>query len=219
MGVSATRTTNGLFLSEQKYANEILDRASMTNCKPASILADLPAKFDGYGPLVQNPTLYCSLTGAIQYLIFTRLDITYAVQQIFLYIHDPRERHFIALKCILQYIRGTSDHGIQIFTSPSRDIIAYSDANWASWPGHQALYLCYCGFLGHNHLSWSSKRHHTASRSSVEAEYRGVANVVAETCWIRNLLLELHYSPHHATIVYCDNVSAVFMSSILLQHQ
>ncbi|GKA41842.1 ribonuclease H-like domain-containing protein [Tanacetum coccineum] len=41
-----------------------------------------------------------------------------------------------------------------------------------------------------------------------EAEYRGVANVVAETTWIRNLLRELHASLFTATIVYCDNVSA-----------
>nr|GEV05761.1 hypothetical protein [Tanacetum cinerariifolium] len=46
----------------------------------------------------------------------------------------------------------------------------------------------YCVFLGNNLLSWSSKRQHAISRSSAEAEYRGIANVVAETAWIRNLL-------------------------------
>ncbi|GKD53738.1 ribonuclease H-like domain-containing protein, partial [Tanacetum coccineum] len=47
----------------------------------------------------------------------------------------------------------------------------------------------------------------TLSRSSVEAEYRGVANVVAETAWIRNLLRELHAPLFTATLVYCDNIS------------
>nr|GFB99491.1 ribonuclease H-like domain-containing protein [Tanacetum cinerariifolium] len=47
-------------------------------------------------------------------------------------------------------------------------------------------------FAGDNLLSWSSKRQHTISRFSAEAEYRGVANVVAETAWLRNLLRELH---------------------------
>nr|GFD44456.1 ribonuclease H-like domain-containing protein [Tanacetum cinerariifolium] len=45
----------------------------------------------------------------------------------------------------------------------------------------------------------------TLSRSSAEAEYRGVANAVAETCWIQNLLRELHTPLSSATIVYCDN--------------
>ncbi|GKE72819.1 ribonuclease H-like domain-containing protein, partial [Tanacetum coccineum] len=57
------------------------------------------------------------------------------------------------------------------------------------------------------------------SRSSAEAEYRGVANAVAETCWLRNLLRELHTPLSSATLVYCDNVSAVYLSSNLVQHQ
>lgn len=66
---------------------------------------------------------------------------------------------------------------------------------------------------------WSSKHHNTTSRSNVEAEYRGVANVVAETCCIHNLFLKLHYKPAKATIVYCDNVSAFYMSYNLVHHQ
>jgi hypothetical protein len=66
-------------------------------------------------------------------------------------------------------------------------------------------------FLGNNLLSWSSKRQPTLSRSSTEAEYRGVANVVSESCWLRNL--------HKATLVYCDNVSSIYLSGNPVQHQ
>ncbi|GJR54813.1 ribonuclease H-like domain-containing protein [Tanacetum coccineum] len=47
----------------------------------------------------------------------------------------------------------------------------------------------------------------------------GVANAVAETCWLRNLLRELHTPLATATLVYCDNVSAVYLSSNPVQHQ
>ncbi|GKD15804.1 ribonuclease H-like domain-containing protein, partial [Tanacetum coccineum] len=57
------------------------------------------------------------------------------------------------------------------------------------------------------------------SRSSAEAEYRGVANAVAETCWLHNLLRELYTPLSSATLVYCDNVSAVYLSSNPIQHQ
>ncbi|GKA21333.1 ribonuclease H-like domain-containing protein [Tanacetum coccineum] len=60
---------------------------------------------------------------------------------------------------------------------------------------------------------------HTLSRSSVEAEYRVVANVVAETTWLRNLLRELHSPLSIATLVYYDNVSAVYMSVNPVEHQ
>nr|GEX93307.1 hypothetical protein [Tanacetum cinerariifolium] len=68
-------------------------------------------------------------------------------------------------------------------------------------------------------LSWSSKWQSTLSRSIAEAKYPGVANVVAETCWLRNLLRELHTPLSSSTLVYCDNVSVVYLSYNPAQHQ
>ncbi|GJU62433.1 ribonuclease H-like domain-containing protein [Tanacetum coccineum] len=83
-----------------------------------------------------------------------------------------------------------------------------TDADWAGCPTTHRSTFGYCVFLGNNLLSWSSKRQPTLSRSSAEAEYRGVANVVVETCWLRNLLHKLHTPLSSATLVYCDNVSS-----------
>lgn len=47
----------------------------------------------------------------------------------------------------------------------------------------------------------------------------GVANVVSESCWIRNFLLELHCPIQKVTLVYCDNVSAIYLSGNPVQHQ
>uniref|UniRef100_A0A3Q7J8R6 Integrase catalytic domain-containing protein n=1 Tax=Solanum lycopersicum TaxID=4081 RepID=A0A3Q7J8R6_SOLLC len=71
----------------------------------------------------------------------------------------------------------------------------------------------YCVFLGDNLVSWSSKRQPTLSHSSAEAEYRAVANVVSESCWIRNLLLELNCPIKKATLVYRDNVRVLLVPS------
>jgi hypothetical protein len=57
------------------------------------------------------------------------------------------------------------------------------------------------------------------SRSSAEAEYRAVANCVAESSWLRQLLQELHRPPTQATVIYCDNVSAMYLASNPVQHQ
>jgi hypothetical protein len=79
--------------------------------------------------------------------------------------------------------------------------------------------LGYATFFGDNLISWSSKRQNTVSRSSAEAEYRTVANAVAETTRLHQLLLELHAPLRRATLVYCDNISAVYMTSNPVQHQ
>jgi hypothetical protein len=68
-------------------------------------------------------------------------------------------------------------------------------------------------------VSWSSKRQHRVSKFSAEVEYCGVANAIAESCWLCQLLIELGISPQRATIVFRDNVSASYMSSNPVHHQ
>nr|GEY90437.1 ribonuclease H-like domain-containing protein [Tanacetum cinerariifolium] len=133
------------------------------------------------GTLVVDPTLYRSLAGSLQYFTLTRPDITYAMQQVCLYMHDPHEPHFFALKRILRFVQGTLENGLQLFPSTTDSLITYSDVECAGCPTTRRSTSGYCVFLGHNLLSWSSKRQPTLSRSSAEAEYRGVANAVTET--------------------------------------
>ncbi|GKE87784.1 ribonuclease H-like domain-containing protein [Tanacetum coccineum] len=92
-------------------------------------------------------------------------------------MHDPREPHLNAMKCVLRYLRGTTDLGLQLFRSTTSQLIAYSDTDWAGYPVTRRSTSRYCVFLGDNLLTWSSKRQDTLSRSSAKAEYRGVANV------------------------------------------
>jgi hypothetical protein len=159
------------------------------------------------------------LVGALQYLSFSRTDVAYAVQQVCLYMHDPREPHLNTVKRILWYLRGTIDYGLQLHRSSPTSLTAYTDADWDGCPDTRKSTSGYGVFLGDNLVSWSSKRQQTVSRSSAEAEYRGVANAVAEACWLRQLLSELHRPLHRAIVVYCDNIFAVYLSTNSVQHQ
>nr|GEX38306.1 ribonuclease H-like domain-containing protein [Tanacetum cinerariifolium] len=190
-----------MFLSQRKHAVEILERAHMVNCNPSQTPVNTESKLGDDGDSVFDVTLYPSLAGSLQYLAFTCLDISYAVQHVCLYMHDLREPHFTALKRILRYVRGTLDYGLQLFSSSTTDLVAYSDANWAGCPTTHRSTSGYCVFLGNNLLSWSSKRQLTLSRSNAEAEYHGVAIGVVETCWLKNLLRELHTPLSFAMLV------------------
>ncbi|XP_026431397.1 uncharacterized protein LOC113328531 [Papaver somniferum] len=126
-----------------------------------------------YGPALTDPTLYRSLAGALQYLTFTRPDISYAVQQVCLFMHDPREPHMQTLKRIILYLQGTIDHILFLSVSAISGLTAYSDADWEGCPDSRRSTYGFCVFLGDNLISWSLKRQATFSRSSAEAEYRG----------------------------------------------
>ncbi|GKB91174.1 ribonuclease H-like domain-containing protein [Tanacetum coccineum] len=129
-------------------------------------------------------------------------------------MHNPSQPfEFLSIEtCLIS-------HGdTHLFSSSTTDLVAYSDVDWAGCPTTRRSTSGYCVFLCNNLLSCSSKRQSTLSRSSAEAEYRGVGNAVSETCWLRNLLRELHTPFSFATLVYCDNISVVYLSSNLVQH-
>ncbi|GJU80455.1 ribonuclease H-like domain-containing protein [Tanacetum coccineum] len=65
LSISATRTTSGIFLTQTKYATEILERAHMLNCNPCRTPVDTEKKLEPEGSPVTDPTLYRSLAGAL----------------------------------------------------------------------------------------------------------------------------------------------------------
>ncbi|XP_042755658.1 uncharacterized mitochondrial protein AtMg00810-like [Lactuca sativa] len=196
LGISVTRTNNSMFLSQHKYIEEILRCANMEACKLVATPVNTNSNLSLHnGEPVSDPSLYRSLAGALQYLTFTRPDIAYVVQQICLFMHAPKLPHLNALKRILRYLKGTLTHGLILHCSPcspSTQLVSYTDDDWGGYLDTRRSTSGYCIFLGDNPISWSAKRQTTLSRSNAEAEYRGVANVVVEACWLRNILLELH---------------------------
>nr|GEU35882.1 hypothetical protein [Tanacetum cinerariifolium] len=158
--IAASRSSSGLFLSQFSFARDILARTGMSTRNSCTTPVDTKSKLSSLGTRVSvsDPTLYRSLADALQYLTFSRLDITFAVQQVFLFMHDPREPHMDALKYRL---------------------VSYTDADWAGCLDTRRSTYRFCVFLCDNLVSWSSKRQHVANVVA-EAEYRGIANVVAE---------------------------------------
>lgn len=129
LGSAATRSAYSLFISQSAFAQEITTRADMAACNLCNTLDDTKSKLVVGGDPVPDPTLYCSLAGALQYLTFTNPDIAYVVQQVCLFIHDPYSPHFHALKRILRYLCGTLTHGLHIRSSVVDHLVSYSDVD------------------------------------------------------------------------------------------
>ncbi|XP_025815699.1 uncharacterized protein LOC112892801 [Panicum hallii] len=220
LSIDVQRTDHGFFLSQASYVDDLLKRAGMLNCKPVATPCDTkPKPSSTAGKPIADASFYRIMAGAVQFLTVTRPDIAHAVQQVCLHMHSPPDVHSTMLKRIMRYIKGTPSLGIHLRAASSPTLMAYNDANWAGCLDTRRSTFGFCVFLGDSLISWSSKRQTTVSRSSAEAEYRGVANAVAECSWLRHLLGELHCDISKATVVFCDNVSMVYMSRNPIHHK
>ncbi|GKA62696.1 ribonuclease H-like domain-containing protein, partial [Tanacetum coccineum] len=144
----------GLFLSQKKYALQLLKRAHMVTRNPSRTPVDTDSKLGPKGA----PTLYCSLAGGLNYLTFSRPDLSYV---------------------------GTLDLGLRLYASSTTSLVGYIDADWAGCPSTRGSTLGYCQKL-----------------------HCVVIFFVSYTIPLST-----------ATLVYCDNVSAVYMSANPVQHQ
>jgi Reverse transcriptase (RNA-dependent DNA polymerase)/gag-polypeptide of LTR copia-type/GAG-pre-integrase domain len=219
LGIEVLHTPSGLHLSQTKYIKDLLLRANMHNSKPCYSPMDSHltlSKFDT--PLMDNPSLYRMIVGALQYVTITRPDITFAVNKVSQFMHSPSLTHWTAVKRILRYLNGSITHGIQLTKTDSFQLHAYSDADWAGCVDDRHSTSGFAIFLGPNLLSWSSKKQVTVSRSSTEAEYRALALAAAELIWLQYLLTELHIDIFLPPILWCDNIGATFLASNPMFH-
>ena len=154
LGLEATPTTNGLFISQLKYAQDILTRAQLLDNKPVHIPMVVSQHLSSDGPLFSDPTLYRSLVGALQYLTITCPNIAYAVNSVSQFLHSPTKDHFLAVKRILHYVKGTLDFGLTFHPSNALGaLIAYSDVDWAGCPDTRRSTSGYSVYLRDNLVS------------------------------------------------------------------
>lgn len=109
------------------------------------------------------------------------------------------------------------EHGLCLTAGP-RELVVYSDADWASSVEDRRSTSGYVVYLGPNPVTWCSKKQTVVSRSSAKAEYRSLANCVSELLWIKQLLNEVKMPMTKVPIIWCDNSSTVSVSENPTHH-
>lgn len=133
LGIQVQTNQNGLFMSQQKYAEDLLVTASMEYCTP--LPTPLPVQLDrvpNQQELFSDPTYFRSLAGKLQYLTLTRPDIQFAVNYVCQKMHQPTMSDFQLLKRILRYIKGTITMRITYNRNSPTVLKAYSDSDWGN---------------------------------------------------------------------------------------
>jgi histone deacetylase 1/2 len=216
LGIEVKQTYDGLRLTQEKYAADILTKVGMLQCTtaptPLSSSETLSlVQGDPLGP--EDSTQYRSIVGALQYLTLTRPDISFSVNKVCQFLHAPTTSHWSAVKRILRYIRGTLKVGLTFRRSSSLLLSAFSDADWAGCPDDRKSTGGFAVFVGPNLISWSARKQATVSRSSTEAEYKAIADATTELIWVEALLKELGIKLRQRPCLWCDNLGATYLSA------
>uniref|UniRef100_A0A2N9G7D2 Integrase catalytic domain-containing protein n=1 Tax=Fagus sylvatica TaxID=28930 RepID=A0A2N9G7D2_FAGSY len=210
LGLEVSSDSTGYYLSQAKYASDLLSRAGLTDTKVVSTPLEMNARLTPLdGTPLSDATLYRQLVGSLVYLTVTRPDIAHAVHLVSQFLSAPHSTHYAAVLHILRYIKGTMFHGLHFSAHSTLDLCAYSDADWAGDPTDRRSTTGFCFFLGDSLISWRSKKQHIVSRSSTEAEYRALADTTSELLALRWLLEDMGVTHSSPTVIHCDNRSAI----------
>ena len=220
LGIEFSRSRKGIFMSQRKYALDILQDSGLTGARPAQFLMEQNLKLTTTdGELLNDATKYRRLVGRLIYLTVTRPDIVYFVQTLSQFMHEPRKPHWDAALRVLRYIKGTPGQGLLFSSNNSLALKAYCDSDWAGCLTTRRSVTGYCIFLGDSLISWKSKKQAIVSRSSAEAEYRAMANTCLELTWLRYILQDLKVPQTIPTPLFCDNQAALYISANPVFHE
>ena len=134
LGIQITPTSTGIALNQSKYALDLLHKFDMDNVKPIKtpcypLIRLIPI----FGHLLSNPSSYRNMVGGLQYLAFTRPDLSYVVHQLCQFTQFPTDQHLVVAKRVLQYVGGTLITSLQ-FNPGQLTLSTFIDADWARDP-------------------------------------------------------------------------------------
>lgn len=143
----------------------------------------------------------------------TRFNIAYAVSTVSQFASNPTPAHVVAVKQIFWYLRTYPSLGITFSQDRPFELERHVDSDWAMDPNTRRLTTGYLFTLAGGVVSASSKRQHSVTLSSTEAEYVVYYQATKEAVWLWLLLKELGQPRLRPTMLHCDNNSAILLAS------
>eukprot|EP00253_Pinus_taeda_P033219 PITA_33219 len=210
LGIEVTQHPKSIFLSQQKYIGDLLNRFGTIECNLLTTPMEQNLKLTSIeGKEFEDATKYRQLVGSLNYLTTTRPDISFNVGILSRFMQKPCEGHWSAGKRVLKYLKGTQDFGIKYTQVDDFSLIGYSDSNF---DGDKETGVSTSGYdmsLGSGAVSWRSCKQSVPADSTTEAEYVAAAEATKEIVSLRKILEDLQVKQVQSTPLMIDNTSAI----------
>ncbi|CAM9000596.1 unnamed protein product [Rhodiola kirilowii] len=132
LGVEVHQTKEGIFINQQKYAREIIERFGVENCNAVNTPMVPGTKLSKEeGGKEADATTFKQLIGSLMYLTHTRPDVMYVVCFLSRFMAAPREAHMLALKRVIRYVKGTVELGLFYRRRADDTLQGYFDSDFA----------------------------------------------------------------------------------------
>nr|GFB82994.1 uncharacterized mitochondrial protein AtMg00810-like [Tanacetum cinerariifolium] len=172
LGLEVKQKSNGIFISQDKYVDEILRKFKYEVVKSSSTPMDkqkaLFKDSDGDDVDVQ---LYRFMIGSLVYLTSSRLDIMFVVCTCAKFQVTLKVSHLHAVKRIIRYLKGQPKLSLWYPRDSQFDLVAYTDSDYAGASLDRKSTSGGCEFLGSRLISWQCKKQAVVVNSTTEAEY------------------------------------------------
>ncbi|XP_021758730.1 uncharacterized protein LOC110723689 [Chenopodium quinoa] len=154
LGIEVLHLSQGIILTQRKFSKELITESGFDVSKVAKTPLPQSLKLVSHqGDFCSNPALYRQLVGKLNFLTHTRRDLSFAVQSLSQFMHQPRIQHMQALHHVLRYVAHTLRQGILLQATAQLTLRAYSDSDWGSCPNSRRSVTGYIMLLGNSPIS------------------------------------------------------------------
>ncbi|GJR59955.1 hypothetical protein Tco_1502117 [Tanacetum coccineum] len=207
--LQVTQKDDGIFISQDKYVDEILKKFGFSTVKTTS------TPMETSKPLLKDAEaedvdvhLYRLMIGSLMYLTASRPDIMFVVCACARFQVTPKVSHLHAVKRIFRYLKGQPKLGLWYPKDSPFDLEAYTDSDYAGASLDRKSTTRGCQFLGSRLISWQCKKQTIVANSTTEVEYVAAASCCGQVLWIQNQMLDYGYNFMN-TKIFIDNESTI----------
>jgi hypothetical protein len=218
LGMQVRQTFEGIFISQAKYAKDLVKRFGLDGKSHARTPMSTSVKIsvDLTGKQV-DPTLYRNMIRSLLYLTASQLDIAFSVRVCAQFQANLKESHLIAVKRIIRYVNATVNYGICFSRETNLVLVGYSNADWVGNADDRKSTSRGCFYVITNLVGWMSQKQSSISLSTAEAEYIAAGSCCTQLLWMKKLLCDYGFT-EDIIVIHYENTSAINISKNPVQH-